>query len=1233
MSTLYLSGDPRVLAEKLAAEIDQQFRGGDCFAPVRVVVPNRFQGKWLRLQLARTLGVAVNVEFQNLEDALWKLIEEVGPDSNSPIVEPVNDNVYRLMVLSALLDGKNAHLARLDSYLQREGGHLTRVSCRRAWRLADRLGLLIRDYEYSRQESFIQFWLRQESALNEATPYHQSMERAQRALFHEITREPDGKRARLQNRPGRYPKTFPQFAMERMASPNAPVRPGIPVHFFGFTEICELHSRVIAWLGACFDVKLYHLNVAAGLLQGQATSESLRAISGALRTPGQLSDANRGAELLFRWGRAGGEALTLLDPVLDSRAFSIELLDNEPPAKRSSRGAGTVLARLQLCLKGGRPPRTRIARDKSLQIVGCPGIAREVEVVYNSVVQNLQDDPTLRQTDIAILATDMARYRAPLQAVFERPPYRVHYNMVDFSAASSSMFGQALLGMLDLALESFTRSRVFDVLLNPCFLTRFGMDRAEAMTWMGWAESLGVYQGWDAVEKAQQGYSRSPRFTWQLGLRRLRLGRYMDAQTETTGGPSPRFEHVIPFADLGSSDREHLDAFCRAVEGLLPRLAELRTLNLSGNDWARVLRRLVHDYLDVPADREEENQVRAALLRGIDEFSNWDAIHQPDQGSPGLPLALVREYVQSQLQTLPGNRGEYLVGGVTIGELQPMRPVPFAIVYILGLGEDSFPGPNSLSSFDLRSAARLPGDIRPAEARLYDLLATILSAEKKLYLFYNNRDLLRDQTLLPAVPLVQISRFLEANLIKGIFERIDVPQRADDPRFLDPESQREIQDVLVQCEGPERSLALLAALKEHRLELTEPQRAEWSIVRQSMARPFSIPANPERAARLETTIPLGELRRFLILPAEAALRRHLRINDDDEPASEEVEPLVTSQAVARHFETLAIRELIHASIERGVDAAVADWKMRFTENYAEACLRSQVPEDAFGEIDREVLSENLRERIQGRGQVESFLREHESCSFCGPVLLGESLTPLGARLRFPALKMELEGAQVRIVGWTEFVWSSADRVEVLVLTNSEPKNPEVISRPMLEPALLYLALLANAEPNDEGLSSRAWLEQRDCLLHLVHPKGVLTWRYPHGCISPDQAAAYLTQLVADLLQPSQFDLLPFDMIRTNVNLRQAFKESATIQIAPDVFRASLETMIEEDEEKNENRQMRVSPVVTLMGATVPPDAGEKVNRRFGLLSRGVFEIRTAPTKEAATGNAPLNRRKSGRSRS
>src|SRR6516164_2941075 len=118
MSILYLGSDPRSLAEQLADDLDRQAREGDFFAPATIVVPNRFLQRWLRLFLARRLDVAINLKFQVLEAALWDLLRELDPSAEAAPPESIDDNIYRLMVLSILLEEKGADLAPLQRYLQ-----------------------------------------------------------------------------------------------------------------------------------------------------------------------------------------------------------------------------------------------------------------------------------------------------------------------------------------------------------------------------------------------------------------------------------------------------------------------------------------------------------------------------------------------------------------------------------------------------------------------------------------------------------------------------------------------------------------------------------------------------------------------------------------------------------------------------------------------------------------------------------------------------------------------------------------------------------------------------------------------------------------------------------------------------------------------------------------------------------------------------------------------------------
>jgi exodeoxyribonuclease V gamma subunit len=1244
MSVLYLGSDPASLADRLADNLDQHARHGDFFTPLTIVVPNRFLRKWLRIHLARKHGVAINLRFEYLEKALWKLLQEVDPAGEHSPPRETDENVYRLMVLAVLLESKDANLAPLRRYLQLEKGPLSRLSCRRAWDLADRIGMLLRDYEYARQDALIQPWLQHKLGLSGADAFHQMMERAQRALFLEITREPDGKRALLNRHSEQIFKTFPQYAMERMTDSNSPTPTGRTVHFFGFTQICELHARTIAWLGRSFDVHFYHLNVLSarfGLLfqreekgrDGEAPAEPEPAkdntlvqgpgSAGALPSRGeiridlcQIKQDLHGhfegcGELLRSWSKAGEEAFGLLTPFTATGAFSVERL----PANRVVSG-DNVLARLRDQLLGNKTPKTRLPQDTSVQIVACPGVMREAETVYNSILYNLQNDASLKQNDVAVLVTDMTKYRAALQAVFERPPRRLQYNLVDYSAAGASMFGQAVLGILDLALESFSRSRVFAVLLNPCFLARLRIDRTEAMTWLSWAENLGICQGWDAEEKAQQGYPRSPLYAWRLGLQRLRLGRYMEMTVEGGEMKATRFGEVIPFADLESTDREHLDAFCRAVEGLLPTLANLRTAPLSGERWAKTLTRLVQEFLDVPADRPEEGQVRADLFNGLNALGAWDSLHDPSSGAPRpLSLALVREYVRSQLEVMPGNHGEYLIGGVTISALQPMRPLPFEIVYILGLSENLFPGSNALSSFDLRGVQRIPGDIRPAEARQYDFLATVLSAQRKLYLLYNSRDLQKDQELLPAVPLQQMQRSLSRHILQEDCRPVAMPLHGDDPSFFDPQRQPAYQDVLVQHHALERCLGILEARRENRLSLSKRQEAEWEREWPKFKKDFTIAAVPRDPLPSVTPVSIGELRRFLRLPAQASLRRHLHIEEDDEYALEDDEPLVTPQRVANGLARQTIQRLVLDAAQSNIDVALKAWPERFNQAYADLRLCSRVPEEAFGEIDQAALLSEMRDRIDGKGQIEAFLREHASMAFCGPMLLGESLTPLGAKLHFPALRLraghELSAdaeSEIRIVGSTPFAWHARGVFEILVVTNIKEIDGRSLCEAMFEPMLIYLALLAGSEPNADGIISQSWLAGREFALNIGHRGGIQRWSYPAGDITAAEAQRFLVDLTRDLLDPTSFDLLPFEAIVRSKTLRLALMEDVAAPMGAETFRAMLEEYLNEQRE-NPRSPVKIPLWVEMVRARVPADALAKVRRRFPLLDRGPARLR------------------------
>lgn len=1232
MSTIYLATDPLALAEELAGHMDGQLRGGDAFETIQVVVPNRYLGKWLRLWLASKRGIAINLKVSYLEQAIWEMLRDVDPRQHDIEPELLDADSYRLLVLAALLGEDDPELAPLTRYIDHEKLGLSRSACRRAWGLADRLSGLIRDYEYHRQETLIQPWISHLIGKAQHPKELSEYERSQRAIFQRIVRSPGGKRDLLNLATAGNRKTLPQYAMEVAMLPNLhtqQVSRNAVWHLFGITQMSTLHTHTLRWLGEFFDFRLYHLNPLVSALGKSATQKAIESIVRTICTPDENAKERSGVQLLRAWGHAGAESFRLLLDLIGARkrirgpAFKAKILTDG--SSLNSVQTKNVLRRLHRHLLGDTDPSERAGQDESLQIIGCPGRLREVETVYQSILHNLANDSKLKQTDIAVLVTDMGVYRPLLQSIFERPPRRLSYNLADYSAAGLSVYGQAMVGMLDLALESFSRSRVFGVLLNPCFLARLGVDRDQTSVWLRWAEELGVFQGWDADEKAERGQPASEVFGWKLALQRLRLGRYMEVVPDEADRPATRFGNVIPFADLESGDRELLDGFSRAVEGLLPRLARLRRHMGTGQSWAMLLRQLAEEYLDIPADRPEEAQVRDQLFAGLEKLRVWDALqpHTPDPpshgGESGLPLALVREFVHSGLETLEGSRGTYLTGGVTISALQPMRPVPFRIIYILGLGEDLFPGSDSLSTLDLRGLGhRQPGDIRAAENARFLFLETLLSAKDKLYLLFNDRDVQRDQKLLAAVPVLQLKRFLGDHVVGGEFTITEAPLHLHDPERLHPPLTHE--DALAHYDDFERLLALDLAVHKGQIQCEPSLGLQLAEKRKQYTCDFRVAS--DRASR--TRIPavsLSELRRFLENPAKASLQRHLHLRDEEsDDELQDDEPFVSPSLIANRFKRLVVERIFRQAMELPIEEALAAWPEYFARLYGDWQLRSRVPTGAFGDADRASLRTDLAAIIDP-GLAE-FLRARSPEGFCGPMLVGESLTPLKSRRRFPALKVKLphpvqglSAVEARLSGATSMAWFDKANFDILVLSYKNKFEERLLSSELFEPVLLYLTLLAHTDAGLDGMSPRDWLEGRKCRVHVCHTRGISAFAYHPEDISSEAALFYLSKLAADFLDPTVFDLLPFHVISKSEELQEAYMASEQNVSNKSDYLEELEEGIERSREDT-FRDFNQSDVVDLSGASVPPDAYAKVRRRFRFFDIGPARIRAA--KASAT---------------
>ena len=834
-------------------------------------------------------------------------------------------------------------------------------------------------------------------------------------------------------------------------------------------------------------------------------------------------------ELLALWGKAGRENIRLLCELTDydfHACFTRE------------RTSDSVLQRLQqdiLTLSTEKEDPGKRSQDRSLQIFACPGIYREVETVYNNILHNLEKDPTLQLTDIAILVSDISRYKPVIDSFFNSGTGTLSYNLVDSQADTDSVYAKGILLLLNLVSGRFSRKEVFDLMVNPCFMQRWRIHGAEIEAWASWVNDLNIFHSFDEKAKKKKGYPENSYHTWKQGLARLRLSRILSAPKEGEGDGFRHFHGIVPFTDAQTGDTDLLEKFSMIIEKLHHAATQLAGLSGSGEKWNAVFLSICDALLEVPHDLRGETAVQHALTKALLGLKAYDGLSEKTGGKnrTQLDFEIMREFIKTSLGSISGGRGDYLTEGVTISALQPMRPIPFRVVYVLGMEEGSFPGKADASSLDLRLLKRRIGDVSVPERNCYLFLEMLLSVREKLYISYLSKDLQKDRSIQPCSVVNQLQRVLEQQILSdgARFRVVDIPLKGSSERYLAEDAINAFSDVLVTYSPADR----ITCYREQGL---------WEAVRQEMSQ--------EEEKRLDHFFPhldvelqdrgkgekgvekisVKDLKRFLEDPVSQGMKRHLRIYDEEETiedmALREDEPFFSVFPVDYEIKTEALDQWLDLRVSFEDKDPFPERALQEICNrvYEGLRLRSETPEGAYADLDQETLTEEVLAR--GEALLPVFEEMRLSKEVYRALYLGEQTegsisvdNPLPHK-RFKAATRTVQTngrtgesteADVEIHGQLPWVWKEMEGVwHALVVTGSgkTPKAKEP-DKYVLEPLLFWMACLLTEE-GKEKLSDAGG--NTTITFHVAYKDRVSLRTYK---LRTQDAQSYLTGLISEFL--------------------------------------------------------------------------------------------------------------------
>lgn len=756
MINLYKSNDIYDLVEQLANDIKANSQGKLFDSPIhRIVIPSLVNKAWLNFALEEKLNVLFRVEYDNLNWCPYRLAKDIGIKhldqtatkkdlffeilsilknrgegsilEKMPLVKKyINDSCERVAT------EKNFPLA------QKLNDPCERVATEKTFQLAQKLADVFLKYiDYNVEGNtditdidtdIISKWNKiidanKDKDFDFSNMSMSKVEECEFLIYNELTK------SKQKNDEENLTRLT---ILKEFDFKNAKHTDNIKLYIFNYPYISKGNMATLKKLSEFIDINIYYnpINEALPICQNEEYKKGYRKISLQNKYYNILKE-NISKENIIELDKENKEPKTVLD-----------------------------------ALKYG--VKDKISQDKSLQVLACPGIYREVECVYNSIIQNLNTNSDLKPEDIGVILTDADTYYPAINGVFGMNSDKVPFNLI---CGMPNVVHQYIEGIKSLAYinESFfTKDSVKDLFENPCFKKKFNISQKEVEDFIEFADKENIWAFFDGNSKREHfdHNDLKDQYTWNYTATNLRLGSIMDLDEKKN-----EWEGFIPKNIIGD-----YKLFFNVLAKIYYEITFYKTLNYSISDTSKEKKekskkviQYFQEFINSFLMPEKNNDSVKSLI----DKSIKDYIEQTQLRNYLPTFMEVYQYIYMVSSSSNYSKGRAFTGGVVVGKLFNMRVCNFKILYVLGLNEGVFPRQDKKSSLDL--TLNFPNRITGEEEDKYALYKLITSTEEKVYLSYSAKDLEKDAKLYPSGALDELIGYISENIIDREFQTVKMP--------------------------------------------------------------------------------------------------------------------------------------------------------------------------------------------------------------------------------------------------------------------------------------------------------------------------------------------------------------------------------------------------------------------------------------------------------------------------
>lgn len=719
---LYMSNRLERLADELAEVLSEPL--GSPLDAEAIVVQSRGMERWLRMEMALRHGICANVEFPFPNAMVRMIYSSVIPDMPLDTRYHKGTLVWRIMdVLPGLL--------HMNQFVEVKDYLGPRPRDDKLYQLCKYISACLDQYLIYRPDMVLR-WEAGEGRHWQAI------------LWREITFGPN---------PIHWARAI-EVLEERLRESRCNVEL-LPkrICVFGISSLPPYHLRLLASISTVTSVHFFVMNPCAeywfDIVPERKIDKLIREEEADYHLPERLH-LETGNGLLASLGQLGKDFISLI--------MSLEPLEHtyfeEPDSSKMLGAVQRDILKLKEASSLLDRPLKLAGGDKSITFHSCHSPLREIEVLYDSLLEVFEQEQGIEPRDVVVMAPDISTYIPFIRAVFEsrqEGPKAIPYSIADRGYGKFGHVTPALLHLFDLVDGRFPVSQVLTFLEREPVRKRFGLSEDEIDEIRRLLSNTRA--SWGVDEKAKETLSLPPtrENTWQACMERLLLGHAM------AGNENHLFRSILPYDDVEGDGAElvgRFASFMRSLISIAMLFAEPATLE----QWYWRLSKALDDLFSWDETWEQEVATLRRIVSDLRLSSQESGFGEP------VSFKVIKNYLETQLEDT-GLSGGFLSRGVTFCSILPMRSIPFKVVCLIGMNHDAYPRQSRKLAFDLMAVKPRKGDRSRRNDDRYLFLEALLSARRRLIISYVGQSE-RDNSKIPPSPLVsELMDYLDRNLV------------------------------------------------------------------------------------------------------------------------------------------------------------------------------------------------------------------------------------------------------------------------------------------------------------------------------------------------------------------------------------------------------------------------------------------------------------------------------------